>query len=176
MLVCWGSDLLVNATRSPLHRARARWTLRRAQSIHVDAEVLGEAAVRLGADPGRVWTRAWGVDVGALQPTEGWAARRAGSKALRILWTRQLETLYDPETFIRALGILGRKSVAFRATMAGVGPLRAGLEALARREGIATDLTFTGWIEGERLLSLYREHDHVSLSRSTRPRSRFSKG
>ena len=167
MLVCWGSDLLVNATRTPLHRARARWTLRRAQSIHVDAENLAEAAVRLGAEPRRIWTRAWGVDVDALRPAEGWAPRRAGSGALRVLWTRRLEDLYDPRTFIRALGILSRKGVSFRATLAGDGPLRTELEALARREGISMHLVFTGWIEGERLVALYREHDaYVSLSRS----------
>ena len=167
MLVCWGSDLLLNATRTPLHRARARWTLRRAQSIHVDAVILEEAAVRLGAEPERVWTRAWGVDVRALEPAEAWASRRARAGALRVLWTRQLEALYDPETFIRALGILSRKGVAFRATMAGAGPLKPELEALARREGISAHLVFTGWVEGERLLALYREHDaYVSLSRS----------
>jgi len=167
MLVCWGSDLLLNATRTPLHRARARWTLRRAHSIHVDAAILEEAAVRLGAKPERIWTRAWGVDIRALEPAEAWATRRARSGALRVLWTRQLETLYDPETFIRALGILSRKGVDFRATMAGAGPLRPELEALGRREGISDHLVFTGWIEGAKLLSLYREHDaYVSLSRS----------
>ena len=167
MLVCWGSDLLRNATRTPFHRARARWTLRSAQLIHVDAGNLEEAALRLGAEPEKVWKRAWGVNVRALEPKEAWAARRAGSSALRVLWTRQLETLYDPATFVRALGILGRKGVAFRATMAGAGPLRPDLEALARREGIAEQVVFTGWVEGEKLLALYRGHDaYVSLSRS----------
>jgi glycosyltransferase involved in cell wall biosynthesis len=167
MLVCWGSDLLVNATRSPLHRARARWTLRRAQSIHVDARILAEAAARLGAEPERIWTRAWGVDVGALEPAEDWASRRARSGALRVLWTRQLERLYDPGTFIRGLGILSRKGVDFRATLAGTGPLRPKLEALALSEGISTRLVFTGWIEGEALVALYRTHDaYASLSRS----------
>jgi glycosyltransferase involved in cell wall biosynthesis len=167
MLVCWGSDLLLNATRTPLHRARARWTLRRAQSIHVDAGILAEAAARLGAEPGRIWTRAWGVDVGALEPAEDWASRRARSGALRVLWTRRLESLYDPGTFIRGLGVLSRKGVDFRATLAGAGPLRPKLEARALREGISTRLVFTGWIEGERLVALYRSHDaYVSLSRS----------
>ncbi|HEU4940698.1 MAG TPA: glycosyltransferase, partial [Candidatus Eisenbacteria bacterium] len=53
MLVCWGSDLLVNARKSPLHRARARWTLQRADRIHVDAAVLARAAEELGASRDR---------------------------------------------------------------------------------------------------------------------------
>jgi glycosyltransferase involved in cell wall biosynthesis len=167
MLVAWGSDLLVNARRSPLHRWRARWTLGRADLVHVDAALLAEAAVALGAPADRVWTRAWGVDVDALAPDASWSERRARSPELRVLWTRQLEPLYDPETFVRALGRLRAMEVPFRATLAGSGPLRAGLERLARREGIEDRVRFTGWIERERLTPLLRAHDaYVSLSRS----------
>src|SRR5258705_11430081 len=59
-LVCWGSDLLINATRSPLHRARARDTLSRADAVHVDAAVPAAAAGRLGAPAGRGGDRPWG--------------------------------------------------------------------------------------------------------------------
>lgn len=167
MLVCWGSDLLRNATRTPLHRARARWTLRQAQAIHVDARNLEEAAVRLGADPDRVWTRPWGVDVDALAPVQSWIDRRASGTALRVLWTRQLEPVYDPACFIRALGLLARMEVPFRATVAGSGPMRRALESRARGEGLGDSVSFVGWIDGATLRPLYREHDaYVSLSRS----------
>ena len=68
MVACWGSDLLVNARRSPFHSARARWVLGKAALVHVDAKVLEDAAVSLGAPRERVWTRAWGVDVDAFLP------------------------------------------------------------------------------------------------------------
>ncbi|HET9252138.1 MAG TPA: glycosyltransferase, partial [Candidatus Eisenbacteria bacterium] len=167
MLVAWGSDLLVNARRSPFHRARARWTLRRADLVHVDAALLAEAAIALGAPPERVWTRAWGVDVDALAPADPWSVRRARAPELRVLWTRQLEPLYDPETFVRALGRLRAMEIPFRATLAGSGPLRSGLERLARREKVAERIRFAGWVDRERLTALYRSHDvYVSLSRS----------
>jgi glycosyltransferase involved in cell wall biosynthesis len=167
MLVAWGSDLLVNARRSPLHKARARWTLRRADLVHVDAALLAEAAIALGAPPERVWTRAWGVDVHALASSEPWSTRRARAPELRVLWTRQLEPLYDPESFVRALGKLRAMAIPFRATLAGSGPLRQGLERLARREGVEDRVRFVGWVERERLTALYRAHDaYVSLSRS----------
>jgi len=166
-LSCWGSDLLVNADRSPLHRARARWTLRRSDAIHVDAIVLAEAAIRLGADPERVWTRAWGVDPDAVRRENTWTARRAGSEALRVLWTRQLEPLYEPESFVLGLAKLAAMGVPFRATMAGSGPLRASLEALADRLGIRDRLTLVGWVDTPRYHALLRDHDvYVSLSRS----------
>jgi glycosyltransferase involved in cell wall biosynthesis len=133
----------------------------------VDASVLARAALELGASRDRIWTRAWGVDVPSLAPSEPWTARRERSPAFRILWTRQLEDLYDPETFVRALGALARREVLFEATIAGSGPLRPGLERLARRERIADRLTWTGWVDRPRITALYRSHHaYVSLSRS----------
>ncbi|HYJ32171.1 MAG TPA: glycosyltransferase family 4 protein [Candidatus Binatia bacterium] len=167
LLVAWGSDLLVNATRTPFHAARARFVLARADRVHVDADMLARAAVRLGAPEGRVWTRPWGVDVDALAPRETWAARRARAPELRLLWTRTLSPLYDPVTFVQALGILRARGVAFRATIAGEGPLRGTLEAEARRLEIAAAVRFTGWVGEEALRALLREHEvYVSLSRS----------
>lgn len=167
LLVCWGSDLLVNATRTPFHRARARFTLGRSDLVHVDAAVLARAAVRLGAPASRVWTRPWGVDADALAPLEPWAARRARAEAIRILWTRRLAPVYDPATFLEALGLLRRRGVPFRATIAGEGPLRAALEARARTLEIAGAVRFAGWVDEATLRALHREHEiYVSLSRS----------
>ncbi len=162
MLACWGSDLLVNARRSPLHRARARYVLRRAALIHVDAEVLADAAIALGAPPGRVWTRAWGVDIEASPPR-----RVDGAGAPRILWTRQLEPVYDPEPFVRALGDLKRRGFAFRAAMAGDGPMRDEVARWIREEDLTDEVTLEGFVGEEKLRALYRESDlYVSVSRS----------
>ena len=173
VLVCWGSDLLLNAGRTPFHRLRARQVLRSADLVHVDADVLADAAAALGAPAGRVWTRAWGIDTELFRPdgegqggaTPDGAAPRGAR--LRILWTRMLEPIYDPATFVRALGRLERRGVEFEATMAGEGDLRGAMESLARDEGVAGRIRFAGWVGPERLPSLYREHDvYVSLSRS----------
>ena len=166
LLTCWGSDLLVNAKRTPLHRARARYVLREAPMIHVDAANLAEAAVELGADPRSVWTRAWGVDTAAFQP-DGRPAARVGQDPLRILWTRQLEPVYDPGPFVRALGLLKRRAVPFRATLAGSGPLRPSVERWICEEGVAEEVALEGFVGEDRLRELYRNADrYVSISRS----------
>ena len=163
MLACWGSDLLVNARRSPLHRARARFVLRRAPLVHVDARVLAEAAVELGANPERVWTRAWGVDTDAFSPD----GARPDSGVARVLWTRQLEPVYDPETFLRALGILRRRGMSYSASMAGAGPMRSQVEAWIREEEVAAEVTLEGFVPEEKLRALHRAADlYVSVSRS----------
>lgn len=167
VLVAWGSDLLVNARRSPFHAARARWVLGRAALIHVDAENLARAARERGAAPERIWTRPWGVEAGALAPSVPWRQRFERAGTLRILWNRMLEPLYDPATFLRSLGSLRRDGRAFRATVAGDGPLRAELETLAAQLGIAADVRFTGRVEESAMRALYREHEfYVSMSRS----------
>jgi glycosyltransferase involved in cell wall biosynthesis len=168
-LVCWGSDLLLNATRTPLHRARARYTLSRADAVHVDADVLAAAAIRLGAPRDRVWNRAWGVDVDALAPSGSWSVRRAraGGGALRLLWTRRLDRLYRPEIFLDALARLRARAVPFVATIAGDGALRSSLEERARAVGVADAVRFCGWIGASELRGLLASHDvYVSLSRS----------
>ena len=166
-LACWGSDLLVNAWRSPLHRARARYVLRRAALIHVDARVLGEAAAALGAPAERIWTKAWGVDEEMLAAKPEDRAPRAAGGPVRILWTRMLEPIYDPGTFLRALGILKRQGVAFHASIAGDGPMRAGLTRMAREEGIESFVRFEGFVPAARLRALLLEADlYVSLSLS----------
>ena len=78
-----------------------------------------------------------------------------------------LEPLYDPGTFLRSLGRLRSAGVSFRATIAGDGPLRAGLEAEAAKLGLVPAVRFVGLVDEARLRSLYREHEiYVSMSRS----------
>ena len=167
MVACWGSDLLINAHRSPFHRARARYVLRKAPLIHVDAEMLADAAVALGASPSRVWTRAWGVDVAAFSPPADPRRVERGTAGTRILWARQLEPVYDPEPFIRALGLLKQRAFPFHAVMAGDGPMRADVVRWIGEEGIASDVTLAGFVPEETLRAAARDSDvYVSMSRS----------
>ena len=107
-----------------------------------------------------------GIDTQAFRP-DGAGGGAARGDRLRILWTRMLEPLYDPATFLRALGLLGRRGVDFEATVAGSGPLRGDMESLARELGVADRVRFVGWVPPDQLPSLYRGHDaYVSLSRS----------
>ena len=136
--------------------------------MHVDARVLAEAARGLGAPEERLWIRAWGVDVDAHAPARSWGDRRGrAGDPLRVLWTRVLSPVYDPETLLRGLALLGARRVPFEATLAGDGPLRSQLTALARSLGIAERVRFEGWVEEERLQVLLASHAvYVSASRS----------
>ena len=138
------------------------------QGVLSVAAILAEAARRLGTPEARLWTRAWGVDVEALAPARSWTDRRGGAgDPLRILWTRVLSPLYDPGTFLRGLGLLAGRGVAFTATLAGDGPLRSRLLTLARSLGISEQVRFEGWVGETRLRELLAAHAvYVSTSRS----------
>jgi glycosyltransferase involved in cell wall biosynthesis len=178
---CWGSDLL--AARGPLRRWRARWVLARADRVYVDAENLAGAARALGVADGRIAVVPWGVDLGRW----GFAADAAARHATRAAWpaawlaggrapdpvvvsTRVLHPIYDVETLVRAWPHVARSLPRARCLVAGDGPRRHALEALARSTGAGASLRFLGRLAPEELPALLAGADayvSTSLSDST---------
>ena len=96
------------------------------------------------------------------------AARPEGAvtdDAPHLLVTRNLEPLYDISTAIRALAIIREKRPGARLTIAGSGPERDRLAALAQSLGAGGNVIFTGRVDNERIAGLYREAD-VSINPS----------
>ena len=90
-------------------------------------------------------------------------ARPASSGARRegphLVVTRNLEPLYDIATTVRALAIVREKYPTARLTVAGGGPERDMLGALARELGVARHVAFPGRLETDGVAALYREAD-----------------
>jgi glycosyltransferase involved in cell wall biosynthesis len=157
---CWGSDLLVSATRSRLHAARARYALARADVVVADARVLGEAALAFGAAPERVLVVPWGADL-ARFPLAVPAARP------HVVSVRQLEPLYDVATLVEALPAVQLAVPALSMTIAGDGPERETLVARVRALGLGDAVTFVGRVPHDRLAGLLGEGAaYVSTARS----------
>lgn len=143
----WGSDLLTSPGRSPLHAARARFALTRADLVVADARVLAAAATALGAPPERVAVVPWGADLGRfpLAPP---------ALAPHIVSLRQLAPLYDVACLVDALPALRAAVPAVRVTVAGEGPERAALERRAVARGVADCVTFAGLLPHRELPAL----------------------
>jgi glycosyltransferase involved in cell wall biosynthesis len=73
-----------------------------------------------------------------------------------LVATRNLEAIYDIGTAIRALAIVRSRHPETRLTVAGSGPDRAALEALARDLGLEDAVRFTGRLDNADLPALYR--------------------
>ncbi len=124
-ITAWGSDLLIDAPRDVLQRARARFVLSRADLVLADSNNLAAAALKHGADPARVHAIPWGVEI------ERFRALPAREPGL-LFGARMHEPVYDIPTLIRGvLPVLARDPRA-RLVLAGDGSLRAEHERLAR--------------------------------------------
>lgn len=76
-----------------------------------------------------------------------------------ILVARNLEAIYDNASAIRALALLQASHPGARMVIAGEGPLRGALEALAQELGVQQAVSFAGRVEHARMAQLYAAAD-----------------
>lgn len=93
------------------------------------------------------------VDLDRFSP----GPRRTGRA--HIVVTRNLESIYDIPTALRAFAIIRGQYPEARVSIAGSGALRGELERLAASLHIAEAVRFTGILDNEQLPDLYRSAD-----------------
>lgn len=161
----WGSDLLISAKRSSLHRMRAKKALARADLATCDGKNLEAELARLGVSDGRILNLPLGVDAHLIIDRPPVLLR---DRLYKIICTRSLEPIYDVETIIRAMPLVVESiSRSVHLTVVGGGRLREKLERLARELGVENRIEFTGRLEHSRLIDeLDRAGIYVTASRS----------
>ncbi len=80
--------------------------------------------------------------------------REAG--VFHVVVTRNLEPVYDNATALRAFALAAPRLGPCRLSIAGAGPERADLEALAAQLGVAERVIFTGRIDNAAMPALYQ--------------------
>lgn len=95
------------------------------------------------------------VDLTRFAPTP---LREFGS-APRLLVARNLEPIYDLPTALRAFLAIRKVHPAARLIVAGSGPERARLDALAAELGVAGAVDFVGRIDNAQMPRLYADSD-----------------
>lgn len=137
--------------------AWVRPSLRRADALLVPSGFLAEVFGRYGFASTIVPNI---VNLDRFSAASALPATAAGEgDAPCILVARNLEPIYDNQTALRAFAIVARSHARARLIVAGSGPLRQELEALARELGIANAVEFTGRVEHEGMAALYRSAD-----------------
>ncbi|RFC33378.1 MAG: Glycosyltransferase involved in cell wall bisynthesis [Candidatus Nitrotoga sp. SPKER] len=86
-------------------------------------------------------------------------SRKRNLSAPHIVVARNLEPLYDNTTALKAFHIVRVTIPDAHLTIAGSGPERAKLEAMAKELGVADAVVFAGQIDNEHMPVLYREAD-----------------
>ena len=125
-------------------------TIARADAIAVPSRFLGEVFARHGV--------ASVVLPNIIDRARFHAMQRPQASA-NILVARHLEPIYDIGTAIRAFAIVVRERPHARLTIAGDGPERQRMIALAAQLGVADCVTFAGQVDRERIAVLIRESD-----------------
>lgn len=96
------------------------------------------------------------IDLDRFSPAE-----RPPRTAPHVVVARHLEPIYDNATAVRAFATVREDCPDARLTLAGVGPERAALEALATELGVRAAVSFPGQLERDAMAQLYREADVV---------------
>ena len=156
--VGWGSDLLVLPERNFLQRSRLHYVATRAEAFLVDAQMLVEPLVNLGAPVERVYVCPFGVDedVLDLQP------ERTATATPTILSTRRLDRRYRVDVFLHALTHV---TTPHRAVIANDGTHRNTLQEKAARLNLGSRAVFPGSLDRPRYVEqLQAAHIYVSTS------------
>lgn len=112
-VTAWGSDLLLQTDRSPLHRALNRATLRQADLVLVPSAPLYRRALELDAAPGKVHLLPWPVDTAIFCPGNDPRTLRE-QLGLRedeplVLSPRALAPLYNIDVIVQAMAQVIRR-------------------------------------------------------------------
>ena len=185
-----GSDVRL-ANGKALMRSLARWTLRRSGQVTTQARHQTAPLLALGLPESLLATIPMGINEIFLQESNEISNEEPDCNphsaiphsafriphfenphsAFRIphslISTRTLrEEIYNIPQLLHAMKIVAARDPRVRCTLAGDGPDRARLEALACELGLANCVTFTGWASPERLAAeLHRHRVYVSTAR-----------
>jgi glycosyltransferase involved in cell wall biosynthesis len=131
-----------------------RPTLRKSTAVAVPSRFLQEVFARFGQQTVVVPNI---VDLELFRP----AAAGERKAEAHIVVARNLEPIYDIGAAIRAMARLRETLPKARMSIAGSGPERPALEALAAELGVTGAVTFAGRLERREMASLYRSADAV---------------
>lgn len=103
------------------------------------------------------------IDLSRYHPAAAGVAE--ATRPPHLIVTRNLEPIYDNATAIRVLARVRQHHPQARLTLAGTGPERARLQALAAELGLGECIDFAGRLERHAMADLYRRA-HLMLNPS----------
>lgn len=169
VVTAWGSDILVAAERSPLARALARYTLRRADLVTSNNQHMTRKIRELGVPAEKVQAVVLGTERFFLEAADS-VNRRSPSPEYppTVVSTRSLDSpLYGIDTVLRAMAIARRRLPNARLLIAGSGRLRPALERLAQELGLSENAAFLGFLDQSAFRSaLASAHVYLSVPAS----------
>ena len=157
-----GSDISL-LPQHPVPRRLIQWAASNAAHVITVCDALKTELMSLGADPARVTPLRNGVDLQRFQPGERDAIRaELGLEGFTLLSVGHLVALKGHDLVVAALPALPDATLM----LAGDGPERPRLEALARELGVAHRVRFLGVVPQPELARYYNAADALVLASS----------
>ena len=158
-----GSDLFLEPKKSKLFRYLNRITLRRASIVHAVAHHMVPELEKYGVERNKLFIAAEGIDDQVFRPFTDDVSKRENL----ITSTRNLSSIYDVETLIRAIPLVVKKQQNIRFSIFGRGPERSKLEKLVQSFSVEKYVRFEGFAPWSDLAKRLRESLlYISTSRS----------
>ena len=168
LTTAWGSDILIEAKKSFILRAFARFTLRVTDGVIVDSEIQQKAVLERGCSPSKIHSFPWGIDLDKFKPRKddtirselGWS----GDERI-IISTRMHSPTYGIEYLIRAMPLILDEVNNARFLVIGAGPLIQYHKDLAKELGVSNQVKFLGLVSNDVMPKILNSADlYVSTS------------
>ena len=156
VVTAWGTDVLLSPQESRLLRAVVTYALRRAEIVTTVAGHMNEHVAALGVPADRIVAVPFGVDTELFRLGP---LRRTGSEPVRIICTRNFDTLYDIPTLVRAVAAIATDGTQVHLDLVGRGPLRQDIEDQVAKSGLQDRVTFHGHVDHQTLVGLLQQAD-----------------
>lgn len=164
VVTSWGSDILISAKKSFLHKKRAEFVLRKMDLITSDSNYLTSEIAKLKVPENKILTYPMGVSAEFLCTPKKPVAEN--KEVFRVISIRQLEPLYNLSLLTRAIShCLKRTNKQIEFLIGGEGSEKEFLIGEAEKLEIADQIKFLGKFSQSQLLHHLQNSDiYVSTS------------
>ncbi|MDZ4159774.1 MAG: glycosyltransferase, partial [Anaerolineaceae bacterium] len=165
----WGSDLLMDADRSPWSRWVTVYTLRRSAVMIADCQTVQRKAEAFGFPAERVVLFPWGVDLKHFAPgsDSGFRQRLGWQEVFVLLSLRAWEPLYGVDNLVRAFARAAVREPCLRLLLLGGGSQAENIRQIISQHKLENRVYCGGQITYQDLPSYYRAADvYISASHS----------
>jgi glycosyltransferase involved in cell wall biosynthesis len=164
-VAAWGSDVLISPQKSFLHRRRISWTLKKADLLFSDAQVITDRMVELGAERKKIVTEPLGVDPGLLEFTP---VPAEPADLCTVVTNRRFDPIYRNDTFAEAAIRFWQPPYrGAKFLLIGDGPQQGMIQERVRQAGITSAISFRPFLPADELYrTLTGANIYVSCSES----------
>jgi len=154
----WGSDV-VGFPGNPIARGYLRRVLHRCAAVTATSNHLRDVTVSVSPEISqKLSIIPFGVDIKTLSRAEGMS--HLPNEPVKLCYIKSHRPVYGPDTLLKALSLIDRRTTPLHLTMAGSGPLTNELRNMVSKLGIASSVEFAGQLAPEDVYRLI-ERSHV---------------